>query len=257
MEQIIHISNFAIFSRVQGRTQNQKLRRWIAKQGERDAISSEILKIRHQTASSSKFINDPTNTPLIFPRRDLYTNHSDHQPSSVRTDDLRRLISTQNHSEHRDDVQQNHREHSNHVVSSMNETTGRFQPILRRPRPSFENDGNRPIGTAHRFQIIREVNPSSRQSFDDETAGPSGMYSTDGQLQKAQIASSVRALPIHNSSNDDVYKSIKEIELEEYRRRKQMVNDLAKLCKTIPLTVKMVNPLINNFNGWPNNIIKN
>jgi len=233
---------------VQGRTPNQKLRRWIAKQGERDAISSEILKIRHQTASSSKFINDPpNNTP------------SDHQINSARTTDLRRLISTQNYSEHNrdDDALQNHRElKRNHVVSSMNETTGRFQPILRRPRPSFENDGNRPIGTAHRFQIVREVNPSSSsQSFDDVAAEPSGLYSTDGQM-----ASSVRVLPIHNhnnSSNDDVYKSIKEIELEEYRRRKQMVNDLAKLCKTIPLTVKMVNPLINNFNGWPNNTVKN
>lgn len=134
----------------------------------------------------------------------------------------------------------------------MNETTGRFQPILR--RPSFENDGNRPIGTAHRFQIVREVNQSSSsRSFDGGAAGPSGLYSTDGQM-----ASSVRVLPINNnSSNDDVYKSIKEIELEEYRRRKQMVNDLAKLCKTIPLTVKMVNPLINNFNGWPDNTVKN
>ena len=214
-------------------------------QGKRDAISSEILKIRQQTASSSsKFINDPPNTP------------SDHQINSARITDLRRLISTQDYSDHRDaDAQQNRRElQRNHVGSSMNETNDRFQPTLRRPRPSFENDGNRPIGTAHRFQIVREVNPSSSsQSFDDGAAGPSGLYSTDGQM-----ASSVRVLSIHNnSSNDDVYKSIKEIELEEYRRRKQMVNDLAKLCKTIPLTVKMVNPLINNFNGWPNNTVKN
>jgi len=52
------------------------------------------------------------------------------------------------------------------------------------------------------------------------------------------------------ADNEEVYRAIKEIELEEYRRRKQMVNDFAKLCKDIPLTVAMVNPLI-NFDGWP------
>jgi len=61
-----------------------------------------------------------------------------------------------------------------------------------------------------------------------------------------------RVRPSSSDQFDD--KSIKEIELNEYHRRRQMVNDLVKICKAIPLTVEMANPLI-NFNGWPNNTI--
>jgi len=93
------------------------------------------------------------------------------------------------------------------------------------------------------------------QSCDDQsaTAGPSS--SSDGYINHFATQNSSfddhQTLP-NKTSIDDVYKSIKEIELNEYRRRKQMVNDLVKICKAIPLTVEMVNPLI-NFNGWPNN----
>ena len=74
------------------------------------------------------------------------------------------------------------------------------------------------------------------------------------QAQNASLVNGHQRVLSNTNSVDEVYKSIKEIELEEYRKRKQMANDLAKLCKTIPLTVKMVNPLV-NFNGWPNNTI--
>ena len=50
-------------------------------------------------------------------------------------------------------------------------------------------------------------------------------------------------------NNQEVYRSIKEIEMIEYRRRMWIVNHLTKICKAIPLTVKMVNPL-KNFNGY-------
>ena len=89
----------------------------------------------------------------------------------------------------------------------------------------------------------------------EEGAGPSSL-NTNAQWVDKHCP--VWAPPNNgpNALNDEVYKTIKEIELEEYRRRKDMVNDLANLCKTIPLTVTMVNPLFINFNGWPNNIIK-
>lgn len=91
----------------------------------------------------------------------------------------------------------------------------------------------------------------SRQSWDDQnaTAGPSS--STDGYYSN-NYATQNSAVGGHQTPVEDVYKSIREIELNEYRRRKQMVNDLVKICKAIPLTVEMVNPLI-NYNGWPNN----
>ena len=40
----------------------------------------------------------------------------------------------------------------------------------------------------------------------------------------------------------DGHQEVSEFELKEYHRRKGIVNHLAKICKAVPLTVKMVNP---------------
>jgi len=93
------------------------------------------------------------------------------------------------------------------------------------------------------------------QSSSDEDSGPSAKRLHQSSDQDALGSSSLRAkrepLPRNPDIFHDVYKWIKDVEQEEYRRRKQMVKDLLKLCKTIPLTVPMSNPLI-NFNALSN-----
>ncbi len=102
-----------------------------------------------------------------------------------------------------------------------------------------------------------------RQPSDDD-AGPSRVKlarrSDDGNKAmevggmnrhlQARIASSVGSAVVSINNADQVRETIKQMEREEHHRRVQMVADLQKLCKAIPLTVKMVIPLI-NFNGLP------
>ncbi len=224
-------------------------------QEEKDAVR-EIKRIRHQSTPTHT-TNNSTN-----PWRELHADDCtvDHQNnSSQQGPDLRRLIPRPNYSGHQND-RQYPREHQGYVASSSYDTTQRF--------PAPTKDG--------------QVSRARHQSMHESVAGPSRL-NTDGrwarleramedakvevgdgfshyhhhilQAQNASLMVNVHQRILSNTNSvDEVYKSIKEIELEEYRKRKQMVNDLAKLCKTIPLTVKMVNPLV-NFNGWPNNTI--
>jgi len=69
---------------------------------------------------------------------------------------------------------------------------------------------------------------------------------------QARIVSSVGTAVVSIDNADQVKETIKKMKKEEFHRRVKMMADLEKLCKAIPLTVKMVNPLI-NFNGLPNN----
>jgi len=93
------------------------------------------------------------------------------------------------------------------------------------------------------------------QSSSDEDSGPSAKRFHQSSDQDALGSSSSRVkrepMPRNPDIFHDVYKWIKDVEQEEYRRRKQMVEDLVKLCKAIPLTVQMSNPLI-NFNALTN-----
>jgi len=93
------------------------------------------------------------------------------------------------------------------------------------------------------------------QSSSDEDSGPSAKRLNQSLDQDALGSSPSRAkrepIPRNPDIFHDVYKWIKDVEQEEYRRRKRMVEDLVKLCKAIPLTVQMSNPLI-NFNALSN-----
>lgn len=236
----------------QGLTKAQKLRRAILKQGEKDAIR-EIKRIRHQSAPTHTTNN--RSNPWCELYADDYT--ADHQNNSQQGPDLRRLIPRPNYSGHQDDKQYP-REHQGYVASSSYDTT---QWSLAPTKDA-------------------QVNRARHQSLDESVAGPS-RFNSDGrwaglervmedvkveigdgfsryhhhlQAQNASLVNVHQRVLSNTTSVEEVYKSIQEIELEEYRKRKQMVNDFAKLCKTIPLTVKMVNPLV-NFDGWPNNTI--
>ena len=100
-----------------------------------------------------------------------------------------------------------------------------------------------------------------RFSLDNEDANAPGPSSSGINTQSMEVSSFgnnssrkqaqlPRTTP-SDGNNQEVYRSIKQIEMIEYGRRRQMVKDLVRICKDIPLTVKMVNPLI-NFNGLPN-----
>jgi len=100
-----------------------------------------------------------------------------------------------------------------------------------------------------------------RFSLDNEDANAPGPSTSSGINSKVEVSSfgnnssqKQAQLPTATPSdgnNQEVYRSIKQIEMIEYGRRRQMVKDLVRICKDIPLTVKMMNPLI-HFNGWPN-----
>jgi len=120
------------------------------------------------------------------------------------------------------------------------------------PKPIIKVDK---CGTDDRIQEPSATGVKRTFQPSDEDAGPSAKRLHQSSGRDAAGSSSLRVkkepLPRNPDIFHDVYKWIKDVEQEEYQRRKQMVEDLVKHCKAIPLTVKMSNPLI-NVNALPN-----
>ncbi len=108
--------------------------------------------------------------------------------------------------------------------------------------------GGPPSGTSFWFADDRLGVPKQvkRVRFsldnDEEDADAPGQSSSGGNQAP---------LPRMAPASSDGHQEVSEFELKEYRRRKGIVNHLAKICKAVPLTVKMADPLI-NFDGWSN-----
>jgi len=100
---------------------------------------------------------------------------------------------------------------------------------------------NHPSGDLGAPKQVKRVR-FSLDNDDDEDADAPGQSSSGGNQAP---------LPRMAPASSDGHQEVSEFELKEYRRRKGIVNHLAKICKAVPLTVKMADPLI-HFDGWPN-----
>ena len=238
------------------KTKSQKLRRAMLREEERIAIREALRKNRkhhHQQVASEPIIHHPGNIDqnagpphhrIFIPRREMFPEAADHHHQQW---NHRMSFDTEGscHLEHfRSSPAQQVPYYADHLDDSNKpnikiEKEG-HQSTYKRVRPSSSDQFNADGLDAKR----------SRQSWDNQSATAEPSSSSDGYSNNYATQNST--VGGHQTPVEDVYKSIKEIELNEYRRRKQMVNDLVKICKAIPLTVEMVNPLI-NFNGWPNN----
>ena len=101
----------------------------------------------------------------------------------------------------------------------------------------------------HAKRVRFSLNNNEVAAAPGPSSSSAGMeVSSFGNNSSRKQAQLPRTTP-SDRNNQEVYKSIKETEMIEYRRRMWIVNHLTKICKVIPLTVKMVNPL-KNFNGY-------
>jgi len=215
--------------------------------------------------------------------REAIKNHR-HQPVIIDNNDRNNSYSTSFHRGDGSNHQQEHhpRDYVVHPSSGSRPddvTTLRFPPIFRDDGPSstsnkfwFEKANGALIGDGSNGPTTKVEESSSSSSSkrvcqsSGDGAGPSGVQlsrrssNDDGNKAmevggmnrhlQARIASSVGSAVVSINNADQVRETIKQMEREEHHRRVQMVADLQKLCKAIPLTVKMVIPLI-NFNGLP------